>query len=269
MAAASIKRRAAAVAAAACFVCAVGGVVSGSAENTGPVIPTTGGDGVQEKNGFKYTVSGGAAVLVGCTRADDDMLIIPAELDGWTVSGIETGFLGEDRDFDTVVIPSTVTSVAKYSVYGADVKKIIFPAGLDNIPEDAFCTKSMIDAYSDYIGSIGGGNLGELEPIGTAGIVKPVGSALTVYCAAGSGADSYADGIGADKQVISGYTGAAGDINCDGALNNRDLKQLQKYINGEDAFFTPSFDADGSGAVDDDDISRLQRYLAGENVTVY
>ena len=261
MAEAGIIKRVAAIAAAGCLVCAVGSVVSGSAAGDGSV---------QEKNGFKYTIPGdGTAVLVGCTREDDDLLIIPAEIDGWTISAIDTGFLGEGSEFGTVVIPSSVKTVAKHAIYGADVNTVILPAGLENIPEDAICTGKMIKAYTDYVESIGGENLGELEVIGQTGILKPVGSALTVKCAAGSKGAAYAESLGADRQGISGYTGLAGDVNCDGKLNNRDLKQLQKFIGGDTSLLTPSFDADGSGAIDEGDIGRLQSYLVGENVKVY
>lgn len=273
MSSASIVKKTAAVAAALCLLCAGGSVIGSASSGVVelPVIPLTDENDVFEKNGFKYILEGTSASIVGCTLEDDDMLIIPAQINGWEVTSVEKGFLGEGASFGTVVFPSTLKKIANRAINKADVGKVVFPAGLTNIPEEAVCSKKMHKAYEEYLAGLGlGGNTGELDLMGQTGLVKPVGNALTVVCAKGSAAESYANAIGAEKQIMTGYTGLAGDINCDGVRNNRDIKQLQKYITGSDAsIFTPSFDVNGDGVINNPDMKHLQKYLIGENVKVY
>ena len=72
---------------------------------------------------------------------------------------------------------------------------------------------------------------------------------------------------------FSGNTGTdyiPGDINGDGALNNKDLNRLMKFLAGDDVEVVEAvLDLNGDGNVNNKDLNRLMKYLAGEDVEIY
>ena len=60
-----------------------------------------------------------------------------------------------------------------------------------------------------------------------------------------------------------------GDVNSDGAINNRDLVRLQQYINEWDVeICRPAADVNGDGALNNRDLVRLQQYINEWDVTL-
>ncbi|MGN0443692.1 MAG: Ig-like domain-containing protein [Acutalibacteraceae bacterium] len=58
-----------------------------------------------------------------------------------------------------------------------------------------------------------------------------------------------------------------GDINNDGAVNNKDLTRLMKYLSGEEVEVVENaLDVNGDGNINNKDLTRLMKYLAGEDV---
>ena len=209
----------------------------------------------------------GTAELRGCSAESEDVLFVPAEIAGHKVSAIGKGFLDEEDSFGTVVIPGTVYRIASEAVYMADVNSVVISPLTRAVPEDAFYTQRMYAAYLDYVRGL---ELSGLVPEDAGGMIKPVGDVFTVKCSPDSPAAEYAKMVGAETVLMKDYTGEPGDINCDGKLNNRDLKQLQSYIFcGGTEQLTPSYDVNGDGCVDGLDITRLRDFLAGLGVTVY
>ena len=73
--------------------------------------------------------------------------------------------------------------------------------------------------------------------------------------------------LGALIASATNVTTMAGDINGDGAVNNKDLTRLLKYIAGEDvSVISQTLDTNGDGIVNNKDLTRLLKYIAGENV---
>ena len=69
------------------------------------------------------------------------------------------------------------------------------------------------------------------------------------------------------KEPIS-YT--PGDINGDGAVDNKDLTRLFKYLSGYDVEVDEAaLDVNGDGEISNKDVTRLFRYLSGYDVTIY
>lgn len=263
-------KKAAAAALAVCMICGVCGVMGAAADEVIelPIIPVI---VERESNGFKYiTKLDDSAEITGCTKESSDTLVIPAKIGGKTVASIAKGAFTETNSFDTVVIPVTVKKINKGAFNKADVKTVIIPPTTDDVPEDAFYTKGMYEAYKAYLQGLSGGDTGELELYGDEDVIKPVGDVLEIKCSENSAAASAADALGAKKTLMQGYTAETGDIDCNGNLNNRDLKQLQTYIASENStLLTPSFDVSGDGVINNVDLKLLQRFLTGEEVEAY
>ena len=272
MGAASVIKRLAAAASAVCVICAAGGVTGTASDDRIelPVIPVKVEPVVLNENGFKYIVlADDTAELTGCFRENADTLIIPAELGGKRVSSIAEKAFAAGNSFDTVVIPVTVERLAANTFFKADIKTVIVPPTVTEMPGNAVYTKAMYEAYLAFMQSLPGGDTGELDLYGE-DIIAPVGDALEIKCSVGSAAETAADSIGAKKTLMRGYTAMTGDTDCNGICNNRDLKQLQTYITtGDKSVLTPSFDTDGNGVINNSDIKLLQSSLTGIDVKIY
>ena len=68
--------------------------------------------------------------------------------------------------------------------------------------------------------------------------------------------------------VTIGVTHVPGDVNGDGACNNKDLTRLKRYMSGADVEVF-HLDINGDGAENNKDLTRLMKYLSGAEVDIF
>ena len=117
---------------------------------------------------FKYTISGTTATVTGYT-GNDDVLVIPASIDGYRVTAIGDG-----------------------AFEGSKVKTVIISDGVENVGWFAFngCTSLCSVTVPSSVKSIGHLAFGEGQ------------ERLTIYCHSGSFALAYAKSYGLTYTVI-------------------------------------------------------------------
>ncbi|MBO4423314.1 MAG: dockerin type I repeat-containing protein [Clostridia bacterium] len=73
-----------------------------------------------------------------------------------------------------------------------------------------------------------------------------------------------------DLPVDGGGERKAGDVNTDGAVNNKDVVALFRYVSGVKPakFDEKAGDCNGDGAINNKDVVLLFRYVSGQNVTI-
>lgn len=95
----------------------------------------------EESGGFRYLVQGDTAIITGCTL-QEEVLTIPAELNGYAVVGITS--LGESMGYATeIIIPDSVKMLSSDLLMSSDnfwgkmpLKKLVLGAGISDITMD-------------------------------------------------------------------------------------------------------------------------------------
>jgi hypothetical protein len=71
-----------------------------------------------------------------------------------------------------------------------------------------------------------------------------------------------------EGKVTVGAAHVAGDVNGDGACNNKDLTRLKRYMSGADVEVF-HLDINGDGAENSKDMTRLMKFLSGAEVDIF
>lgn len=94
-------------------------------------------------NDFTYTVNEGNTVTITNYSGSENVLIIPSELDGMTVTGIGYSAFAECRNLTNLVVPDTVKSIENYAFsHCSALEEVQLPDSIVSIGEFVFkgCT---------------------------------------------------------------------------------------------------------------------------------
>lgn len=146
---------------------------------------------------------------------------------------------------ETVKLPADLTAI-DYEIFDGctALKTVYIPGGVNTIGNAAFsgCT-ALNDVYFNSI--------------------RPVWDKVTI----GSNNDRLKDST---KCTIHCLDHIPGDINYDGAVDNRDLTRYMKYRSGAGVeVCAAALDTNGDGKKDTRDLVHLMKYLSGESVTLH
>ena len=92
--------------------------------------------------GFEYTVTGGVATVTGCTGACPTTLVIPATLDGYSVTSIGD-YAFDSNDLTSVTIPNSVTSIGNSAFYNNALTSVTIGSSVTSIGNYAFYSNAL------------------------------------------------------------------------------------------------------------------------------
>ena len=92
--------------------------------------------------GFEYTVTGGVATVTGCTGACPTTLVIPATLDGYSVTSIGD-YAFDSNALTSVTIPNSVTSIGDYAFDSNALTSVTIPNSVTSIGTGAFYNNAL------------------------------------------------------------------------------------------------------------------------------
>ena len=92
--------------------------------------------------GFEYTVTGGVATVTGCTGACPTTLVIPATLDGYSVTSIGD-YAFDSNALTSVTIPNSVTSIGDYAFETNALTSVTIPNSVTSIGDFAFAYNAL------------------------------------------------------------------------------------------------------------------------------
>ena len=87
---------------------------------------------------WQYSVNNDGTVNIKGYTGFADTLNIPSKIDGRTVTAIGDYAFENNTNFDSVVIPSTVTSINRGAFYGSGLTSVTIPSSVTYIGYDAF-----------------------------------------------------------------------------------------------------------------------------------
>ncbi len=93
--------------------------------------------GILEDYDYSY-LDDGTVEIIGYTGTDTD-LVIPSEIDGFTVTRIGDSAFAFNSSVSTVTIPDTVTSIGKEAFMYCDFTSVTIPESVTKIESNAFC----------------------------------------------------------------------------------------------------------------------------------
>ena len=92
--------------------------------------------------GFEYTVTGGVATVTGCTGACPTTLVIPATLDGYSVTSIGD-YAFDSNALTSVTIPNSVTSIGTGAFYNNALTSVTIGSSVTSIGNYAFYSNDL------------------------------------------------------------------------------------------------------------------------------
>ena len=92
--------------------------------------------------GFEYTVTGGVATVTGCTGACPTTLVIPATLDGYSVTSIGD-YAFDSNALTSVTIPNSVTSIGTGAFYNNALTSVTIGSSVTSIGNYAFYSNAL------------------------------------------------------------------------------------------------------------------------------
>ena len=179
-----------------------------------PALPETG-------SGFEYWVTSEEAKTAALTRyigAANEGIVIPSEIDGYTVTALHEGLFYQRNDLSgDIVIPNTVAEIYGYAFYGCTGLNgsLTIPSSVTSIYENAFTGAAFTEMTvlgSKYP------DLDELESLQT--VYTPVlNETLKAACEergivyiVSSEADGITYTVDGDDVIVTGMANATGDI---------------------------------------------------------
>lgn len=97
------------------------------------------GNNTPVETNFTFAVDGDKAVITGATDALSGAVMLPAEYEGHTVTGIGENAFKDCADVTAFFLPSSVTEIGSYAFEGCtSLAQMILPDGLTTIGEGAF-----------------------------------------------------------------------------------------------------------------------------------
>ena len=109
---------------------------------------------------LKYEIKGDAATITGCDKKASGALIIPATIEGKSVTSIGDKAFAECTSLTSITIPDGVASIGEAAFYGcANLTSITIPDSVTSIGRYAFfdCTSLTSITIPDSVTSIGDG----------------------------------------------------------------------------------------------------------------
>lgn len=227
---------------------------------------------------FEYCMNGGSNVLLTSYLGSETVLSVPETIDGYTVDEIGAGAF-YNSFIENISIPSTVKKIGWWAFFNcSSLKEVKLKSGVQQI------------LYGAFINCI---SLSEIEIPST--VFKIENDAFGVSVSSETDVDDTTEKRKVSLQnyynnsdfQISGYEGTCaqtyaeqsllafnskgkisfGDLNGDGAINNKDIVLLRNYLRNSEKLTTEqrlSADINCSGMVDDDDVKSLMEYLEGK-----
>jgi hypothetical protein len=117
--------------------------------------------------GFLFTTNadGTSVTITGYTNGVPNVLVIPTNINGLTVTAIGENAFAEVNNLTNVTIPNTVTTVGEGAFNASGLINIMIPYGVSNIGEGAFadCEKMTNAVIPDSVTSIGQGAFADTE----------------------------------------------------------------------------------------------------------
>jgi len=205
----------------------------------GSVIP---GDKVKE-GALTFTASDTYCVVTSCDQSAVGDIIIPSSVDfsghplPVTSIGVYAFYLRDS--LTSITIPDSVTSISNYALYGCSgLKSVTIGDGVTSIGLGAFYGCDSLETVY-YKGSEDQWNI--------------------VYIDGGNNALTNANIV----FNFAGETVTIGDCNGDGAINNKDIVALFRYVSGSDKETDETvFDFNKDGAVNNKDVVALFKFVS-------
>lgn len=231
-----------------------------------------------DETGFEYVIIGDGCVKLTSYFGDETNLTIPGSIDGRAVTEIGAGTFYSSL-LESVTVPSSVKIIGWWAFFDcANLKSVKLESGVQQIK------------YGAFINCI---SLGEVDipptvyNIENDAFAVSLSSETNVSDTTEKRKISLQNYFNDNEFTISGYEGTCaqtyaeesmlnfkskgkisfGDLNGDGAINNKDIVLLRNYFSGTQKLSEEqklSADINCNGKADEDDISQIMEYLEGK-----
>ncbi len=189
-----------------------------------------------------------------------DKKLSDALLFGTSLTDIENNCYDNDSALRRVSFPSTLKNLGSSAFSATALRTVVIPDGVVKIDSGCFAKNSSLKKIyiPDSVTTIGA-NVFDNSPN------------VKVYTTEGSVAQSYCETNSIPFETVSAMPGSLlGDVNFDGAVNDRDISVMQSELNNEDVDFnSQNCDMNGDCRFDVNDVTLLQNKLRRDYTIVY